>query len=322
MPCATADIWPFFGPASYHAAVRRPERGQILLEAVIVLPIAIFAVLGALQVMMIQHGRVMTEYAAYAAARAGIVNNANWNVMRNAALLASLPIYGRTDTIASFMGTWARTKAAAEITNAIDTGNATLEAMGTELFGQQIGGTFQDVSVVEIEVTSPNPNAYAMAQQWQNAKVGEGLAYDSGSVLAYDPSEIDFDDTDLMLAYPEAGRLAVNVRVLYPLRIPIVGRIIFELWLLHEFFGGVPVNSDLPHWVQFSGQVDGYAVSDIVWNADLSPIKNTQWGKELATLRDVANRYGVYLVPLRASYAMQMQSNAYLKNQTEPTWFQ
>lgn len=303
----------------------RRQRGQILVEAAIVLPIAIFAILGAVQVMLIQHGRVMTEYAAYCAARAGIVNNANWNVMRNAALVASLPLYGRTDTLGQFASTWARTKAAAEITNAVDTGTATLENMGSVLFNTNMGAMAQDVSVIEVEVTSPDPNAYAFAQQWQQARSVEASAWDTYSGLDFDSAEIDFDDTDLMLAYPDAGRLAVNVRVLYPLRIPIVGRIIFELWLLHEFFGAVPVNSDLPHWSRFSGQIgdDGYEVSDIVAAADLSPIaSSSQWGKELQTLRDIANRYGVYLVPLRASYAMQMQSNAYLNNQREPLWFQ
>ncbi|MBC7792610.1 MAG: pilus assembly protein [Clostridia bacterium] len=301
------------------------QRGQILVEAAIVLPIAIFAVLGALQLMLIQHGRVMTEYAAFCAARAGIVNNGNWNVMRNAALLASLPIYGRTDSLTAFITTWAKTKAAAEITNQIDTGRATLETLGTELFQQNMSGTAQDVSIVEIDVVSPDANAYAASQDWQQQKFAEAVSYDTSSQLVQDSNEIDFDDIDLMLAHPEAGRLAVIVRVLYPLRIPIVGRIIFELWLLHEFFGGVPVNSDLPHWARFSGQLgdDGYDVSDIVNSADLSPItSSSQWGKELSTLRDVANRYGVYLVPLKASYAMQMQSNAYLKNQREPTWFQ
>jgi len=64
----------------------------------------VFLILGALQIMMLQHGRIMTEYAAYNAARAGIVHNANWNVMRNAAMIATLPIYKRTDTPLRFAG--------------------------------------------------------------------------------------------------------------------------------------------------------------------------------------------------------------------------
>ena len=56
------------------------QRGQALLETVIVLPIMIFLILGALQLMMVQHGRIMTEYAAYNAARAGVVHNDRSNV--------------------------------------------------------------------------------------------------------------------------------------------------------------------------------------------------------------------------------------------------
>src|SRR5688500_13186894 len=89
---------------------RASERGQALVESAIVLPIVIFLILGALQLVMIQHARIMTEYAAYNAARAGIVHNANWNLMRNAAMVSVLPLYERTDRIDRFMVAWAKMK--------------------------------------------------------------------------------------------------------------------------------------------------------------------------------------------------------------------
>ena len=46
-----------------------------------------------------------------------------------------------------------------------------------------------------------------------------------------------------------------------------------------------------------------------------------QWLREIRTLRWVAERYNRYLIPLHASYAMQMQSNAFEKNRREPVWF-
>ena len=301
---------------------RHYSRGQILVETAIALPITIFLVLGGLQLMLIQHGRVMTEYAAYCAARAGIVNDGNWNVMRNAALIAALPIYGRTDTLDTFEQTWLKTKTAAAMTNAVDTGVATLEQMGTALFGVNLGGLTQNISVVEVQVVSPDANAITTAQQWQQQKLMEAYSVDASAPLVFQTGEIEFDDEALALAHPETLRLALNVRVLYPLKIPVIGRLIFELYLLSAAFGGLQLSSTVPEWVQFNGEVNGYDMKQVAETADLSAVAvSSQWGLELATLREVANRYGVYLIPLRASYAMQMQSDFFNSNQREPTWF-
>ena len=55
----------------------RDEDGQALVEGALVLPAMTFLVIGIIQLVMIQHARVMTEYAAYQAVRAGIVHNAD-----------------------------------------------------------------------------------------------------------------------------------------------------------------------------------------------------------------------------------------------------
>ncbi|HSI05199.1 MAG: TadE/TadG family type IV pilus assembly protein [Myxococcota bacterium] len=243
-------------------AGRHGSRGQILVEAAIALPIAIFVVLGALQIMLVQHGRAIAEYAAYCAARAGIVHDADHAVMRNAALVAALPLYGRTDTLATFRDTWALAR-----TNAL------------------LGSSLSGVPLVDVEVTSPDANAFAAAQAWQYQHELDALSADPQGPLAYQRLEIDFDDGALMAAHPEAGRLALTVRVLYPLRIPVIGRLIFEVWLLGAYLGGTP------------------------------------WAAELPALHAIADASGVYLVPLRASYAMQMQSNPFAANVASATWF-
>jgi len=74
------------------------ESGQAVVEAAIVLPAVIFLVLTILQLTMLQHARIMTEYAAFCAARAGIVYNADGKAMRRAAELALLPTMTRTDS--------------------------------------------------------------------------------------------------------------------------------------------------------------------------------------------------------------------------------
>ncbi len=71
----------------------RDERGQALVEAAIVMPLMVFFILGVIQMAMVQHARIMTEYAAFNAARAGIVWNADRLLMENAALISLMPTY-------------------------------------------------------------------------------------------------------------------------------------------------------------------------------------------------------------------------------------
>ena len=73
----------------------RDESGQAIVEAALVLPAMIFLILMILQLTMLQHARIMTEYAAFAAARAGIVLSADKNAMRRAAELALMPTITR-----------------------------------------------------------------------------------------------------------------------------------------------------------------------------------------------------------------------------------
>jgi len=73
--------------------VKRDEAGQAMVESAIVIPLMVFLILGIVQLAMMQHARIMTEYAAFNAARAGIVWNADRIIMQNAALISLLPTY-------------------------------------------------------------------------------------------------------------------------------------------------------------------------------------------------------------------------------------
>ena len=77
----------------------RDDDGQTVVEGAIVLPAMVFLVLTILQLTMVQHARIMTDYAAYCAARAGIVFNGDKAAMEQAATLALLPTIGRTDKL-------------------------------------------------------------------------------------------------------------------------------------------------------------------------------------------------------------------------------
>jgi hypothetical protein len=319
---------------------RKAESGQALVETAIIMPIMVFTVLGALQIMLIEHGKIMTEYAAYNAARAGIVHNGNWNVMRNAALISALPLYKRTDSVLQFGLAWAEVKAVAEITEAVDTGTATLERLGGDLLGVELPGIAQDVSLIEVEVDSPTQAAYEAWSTWVTEQEEHAERIDARGELLYPPgsSEIDFDDTEFYKWAAQSdptiqpGRLGVDVRILYPLKIPIINKIIFELWLAQLLLNTREVRSDLTEWAQWkarvggSGAHSGQYLEDAVREApDEGPLDDffttRQWTKEIRTLRWIAEHYGVYLIPLHGTYAMQMQSSSFESNRREPVWF-
>ena len=86
----------------------RAESGHALLESALVMPLMIFFVLGLVQFTTIQHAKILTEYAAFNAARAGIVWNGSHQRMQDAAALSLLSTDGRTDDWSTAMATWAR----------------------------------------------------------------------------------------------------------------------------------------------------------------------------------------------------------------------
>ena len=135
---------------------RRVSRdgGQSTVEAAIVMPAMVFLVLGILQLTMVQHARIMTDYAAFCAARAGIVFNADKKAMQRAAEIALLPTMGRTDTL----------------------GNVT-RASSTALPREVGERNPVELPVVTVEVLNPKPGDFS----------GTNAAHLGGT-------ELDFDD--------------------------------------------------------------------------------------------------------------------------------
>lgn len=72
-----------------------------MVEAALVLPSFVFLLLGVVQLTQLQQARLFTDYAAFAAARAGIVMNGDPGKMREAAAIAVLPAFGPADSVAA-----------------------------------------------------------------------------------------------------------------------------------------------------------------------------------------------------------------------------
>jgi hypothetical protein len=89
----------------------RSEDGQAVVEAAIVLPAMVFLLLLALQLTQLQQARILAEYAAFAAARAGIVMDGDPGRMRQAAMLAVLSGSGPSDGMSAMARTLLRFQA-------------------------------------------------------------------------------------------------------------------------------------------------------------------------------------------------------------------
>ena len=256
--------------------MRKGEQGQALVEAAFILPAMIFLLLLTIQLTQLQQARIMVEYAAFSAARTGIVKNGDNGPsngfdgpMHDAAVAAILPTFGRTDDPTHFAQTWLRFRAE----------DLVLKPLG--------------LSQVRIFVHNPVKSDFATLGSHLNGQ------------------EIDFDD--VRPAAAEATLLSLQVRYLYEMRVPFANKLIQTIWLaskaniLSQWRGADWTSPTLgtqtgPSAINISrGLAAGRVVPD-----------GTPEGIRLAGLV-AAGQANKFYLPVEAFYTMRMQSNPYLK---------
>ncbi|NVJ26837.1 MULTISPECIES: TadE/TadG family type IV pilus assembly protein [Myxococcus] len=186
------------------------QSGQALVETAFVIPMMVFFVLGIIQLSLVHHARLMTEYGAYRAVRSGIVNHGDCAIMKKAALTSLLPTLGplsgsngRVDTLPRAMAHHA-------------------------LFTQaDVSGDYYQAGplpLLKVEVVNPKRSEL------------DGLFATYGSHMQ--GMEIDYDDVrdDRVI---EANLLSVRLVYFYELRVP------FANWQLHSFYMGREYLDDL-----------------------------------------------------------------------------
>jgi len=259
----------------------RAESGQALVEAAFMLPLMLLLILCILQLTLLQQARIMVEYAAFNAARTGIVHNMNNGLdgsdpepgvatMRNAAVYSILPAWGRTDSLPAITATLAAYEAA----------NVPLRAAG--------------VPQIKVSVLSPHKADFANFGQHLNQQ------------------ELDFDD--MRPAVTPSTLLSIQVRYLFELRVPFANKMIQAIWLASQL--GV-----LGLWTGFNaatptvGTASGPDAvnSAITAGAALGVIQDgMQGGLNVGAIATLA-REGKFYMPVDAWYSMRMQSNPYLQ---------
>lgn len=267
------------------------HRGQAALESALALPLMILFVLGILQLTTLQQAKIMTEYAAFNAARAGTVWSGSNERMLDAAAVSILPTMGRTDDAGTLAATWVRYRS--------------------------LDRAFRD-----LPWNVPVPRTVQGAALWGLVRVDTLAPADTASLGAIwnlrggsDWKELDFDGPD---TYPEgpglerhfenffnpaalgegqdvyrrANVLTVRVRYWYELRIPIANGILFAAWYA--------ANAAV---AERRGRDAGYA---------------TLYPSEKSVLWSLASGHGGlgtrrFFVPLTATHSMRMQSNFHRK---------
>ena len=230
--------------ASGSAPIARTSRGQAILETVLVLPLFIIILLAILQLAQIEQARLMTEYAAFSAARAGIVWNGSNERMRDAALVALLPTFGRTDSAQQLEQTWLRQKDTDEKLGALPWGASPRSVSGTPLDG-----------MVRVDTISP-ASSDELGRIWNLPRGGdlEELDFDGAYTYPEAPGLSRHFDTfeqpgapdDGQELYRRANILSIRVRYWYELRIPVANWFLFACWYASHAHAALRGAADRP----------------------------------------------------------------------------
>ncbi|AKU93312.1 TadE/TadG family type IV pilus assembly protein [Vulgatibacter incomptus] len=176
------------------------ESGQAAVETAIVLPLFLALLLGVLQLALFHQARLLTEYAAFQAARAGAVWNGDPTKMQDAAIFAlaptacptRVPLASRLCAPRASDSEWTRQAA----------GVAALQALS---YADGFPG-------VQVHILSPYWNEHAPL-------------FDVGP----DRDELDFDlQSD---EARDANVLTIQVQYWFELKIPFVDWVIWHAWV-------------------------------------------------------------------------------------------
>ena len=80
--------------------LRRAQRGAAIVETLIVMPVLVIVILGAIQMAMIYEAKATLNHATLQAARSGAVNNADINSIRAGLARGLLPLYSPDSSLA------------------------------------------------------------------------------------------------------------------------------------------------------------------------------------------------------------------------------
>lgn len=254
------------------------RRGQVVVETAIIMPVFVFLVLGILQLSLMHQGRVMAKYAAYKATRAGALRGAQKRMMEQAALAVLLPVAGRDSERGAFYPT--------------NTAGNVRQAWNQLSRNQQEGG----LPIAEVTICNPTRNSLPNPEQadfddphtlTQGQKPPD--TQNTSTPGAPDEEETGGGGDETSWRQFDGNKLMAQVTLYYRLNIPFANWMIFRI----AYADQRSANFDKQRWMAFDQ------------NASRDSGRKGPSDQRLLTAAN--NRR--YLMPIRASYAMRMQSN-------------
>jgi hypothetical protein len=268
----------------------RASRGQAILESVLVIPLMIVTVLGILQLTQIEQARIMTEFAAFSAARAGIVWNGSNARMRDAALVALLPTFGRTDSAEALMLTWQRQRAADEEFTTLPWGTP----LPATINGSPLNGLVR-VDTIAPEGSDELGRIWNLrgAHDWKEIDFDAAYTYPEAPGLEQHFETFDHPGTqdEGQEIHRRANLLSIRVRHWYELRVPLANWFLFVCWYASH------------------ARAENQRGFPTAYRSEMALLWALSTGQ--ASLGSVGRRR--FFIPLSATYSMRMQSNFYRK---------
>ena len=292
----------------------RQEEGQAMVESAVVIPLMVFLILGIIQLVMMQHAKIMTEYAAFNAARAGVVWNADRIIMENAAIISLMPTYEglfeQSDLgnplqmltrIAQRAALYQKNRRLPQAIDLVKNGtDAIIGALPLSTSQQKQIGQQKDALLKQAEKQADKGLQQAITgflgpddDRMVSVQIINPTPKDFGTR----GREIPFDD----FKHRKQTRLTIKVQYLYMMRVPFANWVIHQAWLAgaagKQLYGAIWRPTGEKGSTGFSRKAKG--------------IKGLKFKKPLYKKLAGISTQGIYMVPLTASYTMRMQSNPY-----------
>lgn len=296
---------------------RKRESGQALVETAIVYPVLCFFILGVIQMTMMHQARLMLEYAAFNAARAGSVWNADHDKMTRAALIsmiASRPSWPGIGGVGAINDYKDMIRAGFLLIG----GNALAGGLSGAISGITGGSVSTSVfNVVDVAILSPTK---------EDLKDGQ--------------KEIDFDSSGDAFKERRLGQLTIRVKYYYNLVIPFANWVIWNTWYIQRSAGmqdlyafnallgrlGIdPLSTGQrrPFKIGFSALnlTNGVPMPRLIWELAFGETSNpyecmTYW--DWLTMAFLPNAFpnstSKFYIPMVTAHTIRMQSNIFKRN--------